>query len=154
MTGVVVVLALLLAPGMQDPHAAHGEGDHRNHHHPAPAGDAHIIVTINPEARVSAVRAGSPEPGICGQPQDLRVRVVNQGFVTAPLRVALAGDGAANAELRADGAQLSGADEERVLQLVPKGPAPVDLTIVFAVSDEVGDLGMRDRVHLYLRCLP
>src|SRR5262245_28654681 len=84
--------------------------DHAHHHEePASTADAHIVVTINPEARVSAVLgAPLPAPPVCGTAMELRLKIVNQGFVTAPLRASIVGDGARLVELHMDGAKLSG----------------------------------------------
>lgn len=134
---------------------AFAQQDHSHHHHAAPpAGDAQIVVTINPEARVSAIVAAPlPPPAPCGEATELKVKIVNQGVVTAPLRARLVEDGARYAALHMDAAKLSGRLEDtRLLHLIPLGAAPVDLTLAFSIDNNIGDLGGRDRVHLLVRC--
>jgi hypothetical protein len=150
------VLAIALALGMgASAHAQHNEHADHQHNPPQQPADAHIVVTINPEARVSAViGARLPSPPACGSPTPIKVKVINQGFVTAPLRAAITGDGDQQVVLITDDAKLSGAPEdERLLQLVMQGPMPVDATIAFSIDDTVGDLAGRDRVHLLVRCV-
>jgi hypothetical protein len=50
-----------------------------------------IVVTINPEARVSVALAGPMPQAHPGTPVDLPVKVVNLGFVTATLEAELVG---------------------------------------------------------------
>jgi hypothetical protein len=119
------------------------------------AGDAQIVVTINPEARVSAVLGASlPSPSPCSESTELKVNIVNQGRVTAPLRAKIVGDGAKLVTLHLAQEKLSGAPiDSRVLHINPLGNQPVDITIAFSVDDHVDDLGGRDRVHFLMRCL-
>lgn len=118
-------------------------------------GDAPIVVTINAEARVSAaIGTPLPPPPQCGASYRIKINVINQGFVTAPLRVALVGDGGRYVSISADDTKLSGAPEEtRMLQLTPKVSAPIDVTLAFSVADSIGDLAGRDRLHLLVRCV-
>jgi hypothetical protein len=129
--------------------------DHAHDHSSLSPEDAQVVVTINPEARVSAVIAAPlSTPAPCGSATRLEIKVINQGFVTAPLRAAIVGDGARHVALRMDNTKLSGGPEDsRTLQLIPRGPDPVDVTIAFSVDDDIGDLGGRDRVHFLVRCL-
>ena len=128
--------------------------DHADHHGSPPADDAQIVVTINPEARVSAViGAPLPPPAPCGSATELNIKVINQGFVTAPLRAAIVGDGARHVALRMDSTKLSGQPQDsRVLHVIPHESGLVDVTIAFSIDNNIGDLGGRDRVHLLLRC--
>jgi len=145
MRQAVVLLALVSM-------AAHAE-DHTHHHAAPPSGDAQIVVTINPEARVSAtLGAGLPPPVACGEATELKVKIVNQGGVTAPLHARLTGDGARHAALHMDVTNLSGQSEDlRLLHLIPQGPGSVDVTVAFSIDNNVGDLGGRDRVHFLVR---
>jgi hypothetical protein len=121
-----------------------------------PASDgsgAQIIVTVNPEARVSADLT-SPQPAIavCGAPLHLSVKVLNQAGITAPLRARLV-DPPAGVAMTSEGAPLSGRPEDwLMLQLVSRRREATDLTIAFSFTGDVGDLADRDRVHLLLRC--
>jgi hypothetical protein len=117
-----------------------GQAGEHHHDHAAAAGNpatgsAHIVVTVNPEARVSAVR-GRPLPlQQCGTPVAIEVAVVNQGFVTAPLRALLVGDGGVHARLGLEPRRLTGrSTESRLLRLEPIGRTPLDLTIAFSIS--------------------
>jgi len=125
------------------------------HHAASPVDDGQFIVTINPEARVSVVLgAPLPAPSPCGTAQELKVNVVNDGFVTAPLQAAVIGDGARYVSLHMDGAKLSGeAKDTRTLRLIPHGPELVDVTMAFSIDNNLGDLGGRDRVHFLMRCM-
>jgi hypothetical protein len=112
-----------------------------------------IIVTVNPEARVNAVLGDPPpRPDKCGTPLPLKLRVVNQGGITAPLHVRLIG--APNyVAIHLDGPRLSGLSEEkRVLRVILLRPGATDITIAFSITGDNGDLVDRDRVHLLVRC--
>ena len=114
---------------------------------------AQIIVTVNPEARVSAVLT-SPQPAaaVCGAPVDLSVKVLNQAGITAPLKARLV-DPPAGVAMTLEGAPLSGRPQDRLtLQLVSRRREATDLTIAFSFTGDAGDLADRDRVHLLLRC--
>ena len=141
---------LLLALGS----AAAIAQDHEHHHEALPPGDAQIVITINPEARVSAALAAPlPAPGACGSATELKIKVINQGFITAPLRASIVGDSASQVSLHMDSAKLSGqAEDNRTLHLIPLGLDPVDVTIAFSIDKNIGDLGGRDRVHFIVSC--
>jgi hypothetical protein len=115
-----------------------------------------INITINPEARVSVVLAGVlPPPAPCGTATDLPVKIVNQGFVTAPLEAELVGDAPADVTLDFHPDPLKGVpDELRTLHITLTKPGPTDLTIAFRAHNEIPDLGGRDRVHFLIHCLP
>jgi hypothetical protein len=119
-----------------------------------PGRSAQIVVTINPEARVSAVMAAAlPPPVSCTEPTALKVKIVNQGQISAPLQARLISDGGQVAAIHMDKARLSGSrEEERALHILPGSNAPVDLTIAFSLDGNIGDLGGRDRVHFIFRC--
>ncbi len=128
--------------------------DHADHPDPLAPGDAQIVVTINPEARVSAVLdAPLPASGTCGSATALKVKVINQGFVTAPLRASIVGDGVKHVVVQMDDTKLSGEPQEsRTLHLIPLRSDAVDVTIAFSIDKNIGDLGGRDRVHFLVRC--
>jgi len=127
--------------------------DHAHHTVPPPD-DAQIVVTINPEARVSAVLGASlPSPSACGDATELKVKIINQGKITAPLRARLVDGGARIGALHMNAEKLSGQPEDsRLLHLMKLGPGPVDMTVAFSIDNNIGDLGGRDRVHLLVRC--
>lgn len=112
-----------------------------------------IIVTINPEARVSVIRVGpSLRAPRDGGPIRVPVRVINKGLVTAPLRAVLLRPGHESVEVSLAGGPLGGAPQESLeLELRAIGGDPLDVTIAFEISAEGGDLAGRDRVHLLLR---
>ena len=114
-----------------------------------------IIITINPEARVSAALAAALPPAVpCGKPAELSVKIVNQGFVTSRLEARFVGDVAAGATLDFYPEPLTGAREElRTLYIILTAPGPTDLTIAFRSHDNAPDLGGRDRIHFIMRCL-
>jgi hypothetical protein len=130
--------------------------DHTHHGATSAPSDAQIVVTINPEARVSAVLgAPLPAPAACGSATALNVRVINQGFVTAALRASIIGDGVSSVALQMESGKLSGeSNDSRTLHLITLGPDPVDVTVAFRIDKNIGDLGGRDRIHLLLRCNP
>jgi diadenosine tetraphosphatase ApaH/serine/threonine PP2A family protein phosphatase len=144
-------LALLLAFGT----AAALAEDHSHHHSAPPPGNAQLVVTINPEARVSVVLgAPLPPPPPCGTATELKVEVINNGFVTAPLKAEIVGDDTRFVALHMDSAKLSGTPQDsRVLHLTPRGLDLADVTIAFSIENNIGDLGGRDRVHLLVRCI-
>ena len=146
-----MLLSLVAMPAIV---VAQAHPEHR-HERVVPAGDAQIIVIINPEARVSAaIGAPLPPPVKCGEAAELKIKVVNQGVVTAPLMATLVGDGSKHVDLHMEKSKLTGAPEEgRALHLIPTGPDAADVTIAFSLDRNIGDLGGRDRVHLLVRCL-
>lgn len=129
--------------------------DHGQKHAQAIVANADIVVTINPEIRVSAVLA-APVPALlrkCGNSAEFKVRVVNQGFTTARLRAAVVGEGKDRVTLHMDATKLSGKPEDlRLLHLTPFSAGATDVTIAFTIDNNFGDPGGGDQVHLLLRC--
>jgi hypothetical protein len=120
---------------------------------PAQAEGCPIVVTINPEGRVSAMIMGAlPPPAAYGVPVDLTVAVVNQGFSTGRLEARLVGSPAPAATLDFRPQPLKGVPfEKRLMRITLTGGAPADLTIAFSLRNESPDLGGRDRIHILLR---
>jgi len=128
------------------------------HHHQitgtgtAPAA---IEITINPEARVSALAMPSalPPRTACGAPLDLLVKIINQSFDTSVLEARLVDNVPPGVTLDFRPAPLTGAAEEmRLLTLVLRDASPVDITLAFKERKGIADLGGRDRIHFILRC--
>jgi hypothetical protein len=119
----------------------------------AQAGDCPIVITINPEGRVSAQLVGAfPPPAAYGAPVELAVAVVNQGFSTGRLEARLVGSPAAAATLDFHPEALKGIPlERRSLRITLTGGAPTDLTIAFRLRNGSPDLGGRDRIHVLMR---
>jgi len=119
-------------------------------------GDAPITVTINPEARFSVSWTGGPLPAaVCGQPIQLPVRIVNQGFVTAVVEAILVDSIPEGTNIDFSVEPLTGVREERrVLNLTLHHPGREDLTIAFRAKNDIPNLGGRDRVHFLARCVP
>jgi hypothetical protein len=117
--------------------------------------EAPIMITINPEARVSVALAGAlPQPVSCGKAADLAVRIVNQSFATFRLEAQFADDVPAGVSLDFRPAPLKGVREEfRNLRITLTNPDPTDLTVAFKAHNELPDLGGRDRVHFVMRCV-
>ena len=120
---------------------------------PAAAQGCPVVVTINPEGRVSAMIMGAlPPPAAYGAPVDLAVAVVNQGFSTGRLEARLVGSPAAAATLDFRPEPLKGVPlERRYMRITLTGGAPTDLTIAFSLRNESPDIGGRDRIHMLLR---
>ena len=112
-------------------------------------------MTINPEARVSVAMVGAVPPAVtCGSALELPVEVVNQGFVTAPLEVALVGNVPAGVTAYLDSEPLKGVPtESRVLRVTLMQPGQTDITVAFRARNEIPDLGGRDRVHFLVECI-
>jgi hypothetical protein len=143
---IVPFLAFALTPAL-------AQHQHQMPMETAPGGGGQIVVTINPEARVSAVMGNAlPQPGRCDAPMPLEIKVYNQGGITAPLRARLV-NAPHYVAIHMDGPPLSGQPEEvRPLHVVLSRPEAVDITIAFSVAGDNGDLLDRDRVHLLVRC--
>jgi hypothetical protein len=136
---------------------AQGEREERGHTTEAALSTvAPIVITINPEARVSVKLGGAlPAPVPCGKPADLSVKIVNQGFVTSRLEAEFAGGDPDGAQLQFHPEPLRGVPEEvRQLQIILTNPGVTDLTIVFRAHNHTADLGGRNRVHFLMRCIP
>lgn len=116
--------------------------------------DPPIKITINPEARVSVIRAGSlPAPVPCGTPAELLLKIVNQGFVTSRLEAKLVGDVPPDVTLDFRPEPLQGVPEElRKLHITLTTSGPTDLTISFKLRNDIADLGGRDRIHFLMSC--
>ena len=151
----IAVGAVLLQPVLSHAIDQMPMSDHdMMHMAPVAPGDPPITVTINPEARISVAIAGAlPAPGSCGVPVDLALRIVNQGFVTAPLEAALVDTVPAGVTLALPPEPLKGqAEELRKLQVLLTRPGTADLTIAFAIHHQLSDFSGLDRVHFLLRC--
>ena len=116
---------------------------------------ANVVVTINPEARVMASPAAAlPPPRLCGSPIELKIKVINNGFVTAPLLASAHEDAGRYVDVDMEPQKLSGEwEDSRVLRLIPHGPGPADVTIVFTLKNNIKDHGRNNQVHLLLSCL-
>ena len=155
--GSPIIPALLLlsfVPGLL--HAQSGQThDHYKEAGTVSAGEAPIKITINPEARISAVLAGAlPPPTPCGTPIDLQVKILNRAFVTDRLEAEFVGDAPTGASLEFHRVPLKGVREEfRNLRITLTRPSVTDLTIAFRAHNETPDLGGRDRVHFLMHCV-
>lgn len=148
---MIALLAASLLGFVQDNHGAHGK--HGHDHGSAASYNADIVVTINPEARVSVAVHTPRVRARCGTTVSLRLKVINQGYVTAPLNATAIGTGARHVAVDLSSARLTGRGEEsRELRLRPVGGLPADVTIAFNISQEIGDLSGRDRVNLFVTC--
>lgn len=148
--GIALALSLAaanLTSGEESVHQLHGA-------RVAPQDEASIRITINPEARVSAAMAGDlPPPAACGTTVELRVSIINQGFVTAPLEARWAGDAPAGASLTFSADALRGTPQEvRTLRITLSHRGLTDLSVSFKARGDVPDIGGRDRVHFLMRC--
>lgn len=116
-------------------------------------GDAPILVTINPEGRVSVAIVGAlPPPAPYGTPIEFTVAVMNMGFSTGRLAARLVGSPQAPAALDFAPEALRGLPQERrTLRVTLTGAAPTDLTIAFSLRNESPDLGGRDQIHMLIR---
>lgn len=165
MRGLVIIVAvtavtvLTLTPAaaqdQEQQHENHNADEHAHHHAEADKPtDAPIKITINPEARVSVIRAGElPPAAVCGQAMELSVKIVNQGFVTAPLEATLVDSIPAGVRVEFSAKPLTGMREEhRVLLVTLEKPEYLDITVAFRAKNDIPDLGGRDRIHLLLRC--
>lgn len=138
--------------------ASAGEQVEQTHVHAsgviADTGVAVIQININPEARVTASFSGAmPPPASCGTSTDLRVRIVNEAFLTAALDAELVGSVPAQVTLEFEQLPLTGAPEEfRRLRLTPARSGSTDVTVEFRARHHGPNLGGRNRVHFILRC--
>lgn len=120
---------------------------------PATDRRAVIDVSINPEGRVSAHATGTAPPvGRCGEDQPLTLRIVNEGYVTAPLVVRADPTTRRDVSLTPP-APLSG---DRIEFLTARyrihGRSPVEVTLAFSAGIATRDLGGRSLVPLILSC--
>jgi hypothetical protein len=121
----------------------------------APSTDAAIVVTINPEGRISVTLGPfTPSPARRGTPVDWPVKVINQGFSTGRLIAQLVGDPPPGAVLDFHPERLKGLPlEMRMMRITLTNSAPTDITIAFLLANETPDFGGRDRIHLLVRPL-
>lgn len=153
MRTALAAAVLLLVPAL----TCLGDDEHMHDHHlteGASANEPTIKITINPEARVGVTLAGAlPQSAPCGTVTELRVKIVNQGFVTAPLEARLIDSTPEDVAMEFPAEPLKGIREEhRVLRLTLKKPGPLDVTVAFRAKDGLPDLGGRDRVHFLMSC--
>jgi hypothetical protein len=119
--------------------------DHEQDHHVGTP----VVVTINPEARVSVALSRSllPAPSSADS-VTLQVAVLNDAFITLPLEAVLLDPVHAGVTLEFPRAALTGQPREhRTLTLRMERQGPVDITVGFRLEDERADLGGRDRFH-------
>lgn len=123
-------------------------------HPPAASNDPPIVITINPEARVSVSLGGAfPPPVRCGTPAVLSVKIVNQAGLTSRLEAKLVADVPAGTTLEFHPAPLTGVPQElRELHITLANPGLTDLTLAFRAHAEAADIGGRDRIHFLMRC--
>jgi hypothetical protein len=148
-------LTIVLLPGLICAQTAEPVPDpHKMRNEAVSPNQAPITITINPEARVSAVLTGPmPAPVSCGSATDFSIRILNQGFVTSRLEAAFVGDVPQGVNLDFQPAPLKGVREEvRHLRIILTKPGSTDLTIAFRAHNEIPDLGGRDRVHFLMSC--
>lgn len=114
-----------------------------------------VVITINPEARVSANFNGPlPTPVTCGKPTVLSVRILNCGSVNSQLEAALVENVPEGVTLQFRAAPLTGAPAElRQLKIVLNRRSLADVTIAFRSHSEAPDIGGRNRIHFLMRCL-
>jgi len=151
---VIVAAALSFLPAIALGQVSEPVRDHQKMERVSSDFGAPIKITINPEARISVVLADKLlPPAPCGGTLDLPVKIVNRGFVTARLEVALVGDTPPGVTLDFDSESLKGLPEEyRELHIRLTEPGPVDLTIAFKAHNDIANLGGRNRVHFLMRC--
>lgn len=115
-------------------------------------GGVYIVVTINPEARVSVSLEKLPLPPVENLRLVLSMAIINESRVTSPLSATLLDPSLSGVALEFGSEELTGEErEERSLVLTFSRPAVVDLTIGFRLPDEAPDLGGRDRVDFLAR---
>lgn len=131
------------------------KSEHPDEHYKASQNKTPIIITINPEARVSAELAGAlPEPVSCGTTADLALTILNQSFATFRLEAQFVGDIPGGVSLDFRPAPLKGARKEfRNLRITLTNPDPTDLTVAFKAHNVPPDLGGRNCVHFVMRCI-
>jgi hypothetical protein len=86
-------------------------------------------------------------------PVDLLVRIVNDGFLTAPLEATLVDSIPGGTVVELSDKPLTGLREEtRVLRLTVSVRTTADFTIAFRTRHNVSDLGGRDRILFVALC--
>lgn len=118
----------------------------------APA-EARIVITINPEGRVSVATKGElPASARQGVPLAIGMEIINLGYMTGQLEAVLTGNAPAGASVGIEHASLKGTQkEQRTLMITLAHVGTSDLTIAFRLRNESPDLGGRDRIHFLLR---
>jgi hypothetical protein len=114
-----------------------------------------IEVTINPEARISARRTGAPLPAAqCGTYSTWLIRIVNEGYVTAPLFVHVTANPATSAvTLRNTQTNLTGGDlEYRPLSLRIEASQPIEVVFLFSAVEGATQLGRQPRLPVLVTC--
>jgi hypothetical protein len=155
-SGSLCLITLFLLRGLISAQSGEQMPDHHKMGGDTDKSDqAPITVTINPEARASVVLVGNlPPPVPCSTAANLRVKIVNRGFVTSRLKVELAGEVRDNINIDFDPSPLKGLPEEgRNLRITLAKPDLTDVTITFKLQNETPDLDGRDRIHFLMRCL-
>lgn len=151
MRNIAAIIAFIALPAL----ICGQRSEHPDQHYLASQNKTPIIITINPEARVSAALGGAlPEPVSCGTAADLTIRVLNQSFATFRLEAQFVDDVPAGVSLDFRPAPLKGVREEfRNLRITLTNPDATDLTVAFKAHNVPPDLGGRNRVHFVMRCV-
>lgn len=119
------------------------------------ASKAHVQISINPEARVKAHRTRVSAPAQqCTKPSAWLVRIVNEGYVTAPLTVSVRGVPSSEAikATLAEGKLSGAAVEYRLMQVSINSAGSTDVTLLFGASPDTSDLGSRAEVSVLVSC--
>lgn len=112
--------------------------------------DAPIAVTINPEARVSAVRTkapiGEPKPG---EWHTIDIAVINDGFVAGSL--AIEADPVRDVQLDLPVHDLTGEHRQDAAFRIRLDTSAVDITLTFRALTALGGLANHSTIHFLLR---
>jgi hypothetical protein len=131
------------------------EHDHRGHdhhaHHSAPEVTAPILVTINPEARVTAEATAAPVPrAAVGEWVETPVAILNEGFVTGDLTIEATPP--AGLELDLPSTLLTGEHLQfAAFRYRLVGSNPVDVSLRFWALGALGGLADKNTLSLLLR---
>lgn len=149
--------ALIVVVAAATSQLAQGQGDLDDHgaEDPNSSRSAQIEVVINPETLISVYRSGGTPPvATCGSATEFRVKIVNQGFLTAPLVAGIVEPVSQGIRLDFPSEPLKGTrEEQRILRIVLTQAGPVDVTIAFRADHGLANLGGRDRIHFVLHCV-
>jgi len=120
------------------------------------ARNAHIQISINPEARITARRTEAiASPTECSKPSTWLIRIINEGYVTAPLYVGVSASSAPTKAVIAQDRLTGATVEYRLMRLIVSSARPQEeIAIAFSLGSRSSNTGVLAELPVLSTCKP